>query len=70
MLSLKYEKFKFNCSTDRVENDDLLVRTEGSSQNDNGVIATTIADINMNKKREAFIINDGSIHLVTNKVIL
>ncbi|VBB26561.1 unnamed protein product [Acanthocheilonema viteae] len=52
---------------DSVENDDLLVRTEENSQNNNNVITTTVTDINMNKKREAFIIDDGPVHLVTNK---
>ncbi|OZC05071.1 SH2 domain protein, partial [Onchocerca flexuosa] len=53
-----------------VENDDQLVRVERNNQNNNDdsiTTVTTVADINMSKKREAFIIDDGSIHLVTNK---
>ncbi|VDO74244.1 unnamed protein product [Onchocerca flexuosa] len=66
-LSLTYNSF------DSVENDDQLVRVERNNQNNNDdsiTTVTTVADINMSKKREAFIIDDGSIHLVTNKVIV
>ncbi|VDN00405.1 unnamed protein product, partial [Onchocerca ochengi] len=50
-----------------VENDDQLVREEGNNQNNNDDSMTTVAEMNMSKKREAFIIDDGSIHLVANK---
>uniref|UniRef100_A0A0R3RLJ8 SH2 domain-containing protein n=1 Tax=Elaeophora elaphi TaxID=1147741 RepID=A0A0R3RLJ8_9BILA len=52
------------------ENDDLIVRIEESSRNSSSDTAATIADINMNKKHKAFISDDGSVRLVTNKYLI
>uniref|UniRef100_A0A915PIQ7 SH2 domain-containing protein n=1 Tax=Setaria digitata TaxID=48799 RepID=A0A915PIQ7_9BILA len=54
-----------NCFIDDVE-DDSLVRIEGNIENSKGDTEITTAD--MNKKREAFIIDDGTIHLRSDKL--